>query len=344
MPTGVALLRSSLSSSFSGISTGLRPRVSIYRLQPLLVRTNATVGTSAEGGVINIQQVPAPGSGYIRVLLLNRPEARNAISRELLNTLRFHVDAIGAEQGNGPTRALVIASNVDSAFCAGADLKERKGMTKEEYGFHPSDAMRVALYISVLTRPSRTEAFLKKLRGTFSRLEALPIPTISGISSMALGGGLELALCTHLRVFGSSSIVGLPETRLAIIPGAGGTYRLPRLVGASRARDLILSGRRVTGPESYFIGLCNRLVEVTPEEEAQVGGSRNKVVRESIKLALDICEGGPISIKQALQAVNDFSKGEEAENAAYDGVIETEDRFEALRAFAEKRKPVFRGK
>src|SRR3979490_3221437 len=104
MPPRVAPLRSTLSSSFSGISTGLHPRASIYRLQPVLVRTNATVGTSAEGVAFNIQQVPAPGSGYIRVLLLNRPEARNAISRNLLNTLRFHVDAIAAEQGNGPTR------------------------------------------------------------------------------------------------------------------------------------------------------------------------------------------------------------------------------------------------
>jgi methylglutaconyl-CoA hydratase len=190
----------------------------------------------------------------------------------------------------------------------------------------------------------RTNAFLTKLRGTFSNLEALPIPTISAVSSMALGGGLELALCTQLRVFGSSSIVGLPETRLAIIPGAGGTYRLPRVIGVNRARDLILTGRRVTGAEAYFIGLCNRLVEVTPEEDAQEGVGRSKVLRESVKLALDICEGGPIAIKQALQAVNQFERGEEAENEAYEGVVETEDRFEALLAFAEKRKPVFRGR
>jgi methylglutaconyl-CoA hydratase len=161
---------------------------------------------------------------------------------------------------------------------------------------------------------------------------------------MALGGGLELALCTHLRVFGSSSIVGLPETRLAIIPGAGGTYRLPGLIGANRARDMILTGRRVSGPESYFIGLCDRLVEITPEEEARKGAAREKVMQESIKLALDICEGGPIALKQALQAVNRFQMGEEAENEAYAGVVETEDRFEALRAFAEKRKPSFKGR
>ncbi|KUL91984.1 hypothetical protein ZTR_01191 [Talaromyces verruculosus] len=286
------------------------------------IRPNSTAATSeATGSTINVQQVPAPGSGYVRVLLLNRPKARNAISKELLNALRFQVDAISAEQGNGPTRALVLASNADSAFCAGADLKERKGMSKEE-----------------------TNAFLTKLRGTLSRLEALPIPTISAISSVALGGGLELALSTQLRVFGSTSTVGLPETRIAIIPGAGGTYRLPKLIGLSRARDLILTGRKVTGAEAYFLGICDRLVEITPEEEKQEGVARNKVLHEGVKLALDICEGGPLAIKAALQAVNQYEKGEEAENAAYDTVVETEDRLEALLAFAEKRKPVYRGR
>lgn len=190
----------------------------------------------------------------------------------------------------------------------------------------------------------RTEDFLLKLRATFKNLASLQIPTISAVSSMALGGGLELALCTHLRVFASSCAVGLPETRLAIIPGAGGTYRLPAIIGANRARDMILTGRRVTGPESYFIGLCDRLVEVLPEEEAQEGVARERVLRESIKLALDICEGGPIAIKMALQAVDAYALGERAENAAYEGVIETDDRYEALRAFAEKRKPAFRGR
>ncbi|KAJ5155541.1 Methylglutaconyl-CoA hydratase [Penicillium capsulatum] len=271
--------------------------------------------------VIKTQQIPAPGSGHVRVLQLNRPSARNAISRHMLDTLSKQVDSIAAEEGNGPTRALVVASNVDAAFCAGADLKERAKMTHAE-----------------------TEDFLLKLRKTFSDLAALPVPTISAISSMALGGGLELALCTHLRVFGSSCVVGLPETRLAIIPGAGGTYRLPALVGMNRARDLILTGRRVSGPESYFMGLCDRLVEVLPEEATQEGVAREKVLRESIKLALDISEGGPIAIKQALKAVQGAPLGEVAENRAYEGVIETEDRHEALRAFAEKRKPAFRGR
>ena len=190
----------------------------------------------------------------------------------------------------------------------------------------------------------RTNEFLTKLRGTFRELAALQIPTISSISSIALGGGLELGLCTHFRVFSSSTVVGLPETRLAIIPGAGGTYRLPELIGVPRARDMILTGRRVSGPESYFIGLCDRLVEVLPEEEQQPGVAREKILKESIKLALDICEGGPVAIKEALQAVQGFQQGEKAENAAYAGVMESEDRIEALRAFIEKRKPAYRGR
>ncbi|PYH92749.1 ClpP/crotonase [Aspergillus ellipticus CBS 707.79] len=297
------------------LTATLRPRPISFRI------TVSRFSTSSDNAVIQTQNVPAPGSGSIRVLLLNRPNARNAISVDLLNGLTKHVQSIAAEGGSGPTRALVIGSSADSAFCAGADLKERAKMSREE-----------------------TADFLSQLRSTFSELASLPIPTISAVSSMALGGGLELALCTHLRVFGSSCVVGLPETRLAIIPGAGGTYRLPALIGLNRARDMILTGRRVSGPESYFIGLCDRLVEVLPEEEGKEGVSREKVLRESIKLALDICEGGPIAIKQALRAVDQCALGEKAENEAYAGVMGTEDRFEALKAFAEKRKPVFRGR
>ncbi|KAJ9296797.1 hypothetical protein DTO271G3_4996 [Paecilomyces variotii] len=299
----------------------VRPSLAFPRCPAVSIRVRARYSTKTEDNVIQVQQVPAPGSGHVRVLLLNRPQARNALSRQLLDGLSRHVDSIAAEEANGPTRALIIASNADAAFCAGADLKERAGMTKDE-----------------------TSEFLSKLRGTFSNLAALQIPTISAISSMALGGGLELALCTHLRVFGSSSIVGLPETRLAIIPGAGGTYRLPRLIGMNRARDMIITGRRVTGAESYFIGLCDRLVEITPEEEGKEGVARSKVLRESIKLALDICDGGPIAIKQALKAVSEYERGEAAENEAYAAVLETEDRLEALRAFAEKRRPAFKGR
>ncbi|EXJ84916.1 methylglutaconyl-CoA hydratase [Capronia epimyces CBS 606.96] len=269
---------------------------------------------------IKVQFQPAPHSGNIRILLLDRPEARNALSRGLITELRRHVDEIQAEGGRGSTRALILASNSDKAFCAGADLRERKGMTQEE-----------------------TRAFLTNMRNTFTDLSNLPIPTITAISSVALGGGLELGLCTSLRVFGSSAIVGQPETKLAIIPGAGGTYRLPALIGVNRARDLILTGRRVSGAEAYFLGLCNRLVEITPEDEKDEGKARQKVLDASIQLAHDISEGGPIAVTQAMRAINGWQRGEPAENEAYEVILNTEDRVEALKAFAEKRRPVFKG-
>lgn len=107
---------------------------------------------------------------------------------------------------------------------------------------------------------------------------------------------------------------------------------------------MILSGRRISGAEAYFIGLCDRLVEITPEEAKQAGQARSKVLDVSLQLARDICEGGPIALTQAMRAVNGWERGEEAENEAYDVVLESEDRLEALKAFAEKRRPVFMGR
>ena len=192
-------------------------------------------------------------------------------------------------------------------------------------------------------KPSRTKHFLTLLRDTFTRLSLLPIPTISAISSLALGGGLELALTTTFRVFGSTSLVALPETRLAIIPGAGGTFRLPSLIGTGRARDMILTGRRVTAAEAYFLGLCDRLVEVG-EVQGDKQKERELVLTQAVALARDVCEGGPVATRAALQAVNSWGAGEEAENQAYERVMVTQDRIEALKAFGEKRPPVFKGK
>ncbi|KAL2016793.1 hypothetical protein VTK56DRAFT_2962 [Thermocarpiscus australiensis] len=311
------------------------------------------------GPLIRVTNLPAPNSGHIRVLELNRPEARNAISRALLSSLRDEIDAVHAQYDpatgeemptpswnkrfggiagddqKGPTRALIVASAVESCFCAGADLKERKTFTQED-----------------------TAAFLLNLRTTLTSLSTLPIPTISAISSLALGGGLELALATHFRVLTSNAVVGLPETRLGIIPGAGGTYRLPALIGVPRARDLILTGRRVSAPEAYFLGIADRLVEVGPESEEQakewealeekerekrvLSAARRLALSEAVRLASEIAEGGPIAVRAAIKAVEE--PREEVENSMYERVVRTEDRDEALRAFAEKRKPVFKGR
>ncbi|RYO81401.1 hypothetical protein DL764_009772 [Monosporascus ibericus] len=332
------------------------PRIYL-RLSCQTARRVARSYSSDAGPLIRVTNLPTANTGHIRILELNRPSARNALSRALLTALRAEVEDVQAQYTSdgqeipppprfggaagvdekGPTRALIVASAADASFCAGADLKERRGFTPEE-----------------------TAEFLANLRNTFTTLSALPIPTISAIASLALGGGLELALSTHFRVLASTATVGLPETRLGIIPGAGGTYRLPALVGLPRARDLVLTGRRVSAPEAYFLGLADRLVEVVPEDERDaVGGAdgdgtsgsgpggiperaRRAALAEAVRMAGEICEGGPVAVRAALQAVS-WAR-EEVENAMYERVVRTEDRDEALAAFKEKRKPVFKGR
>ncbi|KAG9241277.1 ClpP/crotonase-like domain-containing protein [Calycina marina] len=295
--------------------------------------------------LMTVTDVAAPSSGRIRILSLTRPSARNAISRQMLWELRSHIDAVAAEYNEegeekkqlqksdgkgvtGATRVLVLASDVDDCFCAGADLKERAGFTADE-----------------------TNEFLAKLRDTFTTLSMLPIPTVSAVSSLALGGGLELALCTTMRVLASTAQIGLPETRLGIIPGAGGTYRLPALIGLGRARDMILTGRRVSAAEAYFLGLADRLVEVLPDEKIEEEKEQKKelkkrandeCLKQAVILAGQICEGGPIAVRAALKAVG-WAR-EDVENKMYEKVVDTNDRHEALKAFREKRLPVFTGR
>lgn len=187
----------------------------------------------------------------------------------------------------------------------------------------------------------RTNSFLHSLRTTLTTLSYLPIPTISAISSIALGGGLELALATTLRVFASRAIIGLPETQLGIIPGAGGTYRLRHLVGEARALELILTGRRVSGEEAFRLGICERVVETGAGEEAK-SVARGEVLDAAIGMAKKICEGGPGAVGAVLRAVRGGSA--EAEGRQYEGVLGFEDRDEALRAFGEKRKARFTGR
>ncbi|KAG2652762.1 hypothetical protein PVAP13_1NG378300 [Panicum virgatum] len=185
--------------------------------------------------------------------------------------------------------------------------------------------------------PAEIRDFVNSLRSTFSSIEALSIPTIAVVEGAAFGGGLELALSCDLRICGKDAKFSLPETSLAIIPGAGGTQRLPRIVGRSRAKELIFTGRRFDAAEAVSMGVVNYCV---PAGEAY---------QKALELAREINQKGPLAIKMAKKAINggaevDMTSALAVEEECYEQVLHTQDRLEGLAAFAEKRKPVYTGK
>lgn len=249
--------------------------------------------------------------GQVAVLTLNRPESMNSISVELLLALGEQIEAI---RFDSDVRVVIITGAGDRAFCSGADLKERATMS-----------------------PDEVKAFIYTIRNTFSVVDDLPKPTIAAVNGFAFGGGTELALACDLRIAADSAQMGLTETRLAIIPGAGGTQRLPRLVGKGKAKELIFTGRRVPAEEALAIGLVNRV------------SAPDGLLDNAMALAAEICEAGPIAIQQAKYAINhgmetDLNSGLAIESAAYWATIPTEDRLEGLAAFREKRKPEYKGR
>ncbi|XP_002976279.2 probable enoyl-CoA hydratase 2, mitochondrial isoform X1 [Selaginella moellendorffii] len=246
----------------------------------------------------------------IMVLELNRAEAKNAIGVDMLGKFQSALDRL---QDDDAARVVILRSVVPGVFCAGADLKERKKMSVFE-----------------------AQKFVTSLRSTFSSLEVLSLPTIAAVEGVALGGGLELALSCDLRICGAEATFGLPETGLAIIPGAGGTQRLPRLIGRSRAKELIFTGRRIGADEAKSYGLVEYLT------------AAGDAYRKALELAKIISNQGPLAIKMAKVAIDrgsevDAASGMEIEEACYGQVLKSKDRLEGLAAFAEKRSPVYRG-
>jgi len=250
----------------------------------------------------------------IVVFGINRPKAMNALSKNLVKNLNEAVDAVKFDKN---CRVLIIRSLAKGAFCAGADLKERAAMPPAEVG--PAVA---------------------RGRAIIGAWESLPMPVIAAIDGVALGGGLEMALACDLRVASDDARLGLTETRLAIIPGGGGTQRLPRVVGLAKAKELIYTARILRGRDAEAIGLVNHCVDQNEEGDA--------AYLRSLDLAREILPNGPIGVKMAKLAINkgtevDISSGLSFEEAAYAQVIPTQDRIEALMAFREKRKPEFKG-
>ncbi|MCA0969007.1 enoyl-CoA hydratase [Halobacillus litoralis] len=247
---------------------------------------------------------------HVYVLTLNRPEAANALSTALLDALQDKVTEI---QHSEHVRAVIITGSGNKAFCAGADLKERRGMNDE-------DVIQT----------------VRKIGDTIRLVEQIPVPTIALINGVAFGGGLELALACDLRMMSTSAKVGLTETSLAIIPGAGGTQRLSRLIGLGRAKEMIYTAKPVEANRAYQIGLVEYIHD--PQllfEEAQ-------------DLASTMARNGPVAMKQAKKAINEgydtsLADGLEIEHRCYKETIPTQDRLEGLEAFKEKRKPIYKG-
>ena len=258
-----------------------------------------------EPGLVSLER-----EGDIAILTLRRPEVMNCLSFPTLKRLRRLCFELREDLS---IRCVVITGAGGKAFCAGADLKERKTMPKE-----------------------LVPVFVKNIRRLMDDVEALPQPTVAAINGFAFGGGTELLLACDLRVASPHAQLGLTEVALAIIPGAGGTQRLPRLVGKSRAKDLILTARRVGAAEAERIGLVNRVAGEAGLEAC---------ARE---LAAAIAANGPVAVRAAKEAIDHgaelpLEQGLEVEARCYERTLPTRDRLEALAAFAEKRKPRYSG-
>jgi methylglutaconyl-CoA hydratase len=247
----------------------------------------------------------------IAVWRIDREDRMNALSRSLVRALG---DAARAAASDAAVRAIVLTGTGSRAFCAGADLKERQSMSIDD-----------------------VRDFLSLYRAVFGLIDALPKPTIAALNGVAFGGGLELALACDFRVAAHHVELGLTETSLGIIPGAGGTQRLTALVGAAKAKELILFARRLRAHEAASLGLVNLVASET-----------EGVLDAAIAFAQPLVSGAPIAISAALAAIDaaaydGLETGLSVERNQYERTLLSSDRLEALKAFSEKRKPAFRG-
>lgn len=269
--------------------------------------------TSDSKDDMHVRYLDGEDAGIV-VVALNRPKAKNAISK---NLVKMMYDAVDDIKKNNKVRSVILCSLVPGIFCAGADLKERAKMHQSEVG-----------------------PFVSKARALITELGNLPMPTIAAIDGAALGGGLEMALACDIRIAANSAKMGLVETKLAIIPGAGGTQRLPRAIGVSFAKELIFAARAVDGAEACRLGLVNHSVEQNESGDA--------AYLRALELAREINPQGPIAVRMAKLAINqgievDLSTGLAIEEACYAQVIPTKDRLEGLAAFKDKRRPHYKG-
>lgn len=245
------------------------------------------------------------------VLTLNRPDAMNSLNGPLVQALG---ETFYQLRYDDDVRVIIVTGAGDKAFCAGADLKERRDMSETQV------RQRIDDY-----------------REVFRRVATVPKPTICAINGYAFGGGLELAMACDLRVVDEQTKIGLTELKLGIIPGAGGTQRLVRLVGLARAKELIFTAARISGERAAEIELVN------------YAEPADQVMERARGLAEQMLSSAPIALAQAKKAIDtghevDLESGLELESTAYAVTLPTEDRQEGLAAFKEKRDPEFKGR
>jgi enoyl-CoA hydratase len=246
----------------------------------------------------------------IAIITVNRPDKLNALNAETVNELRTALEQVAADAA---IRAVIITGAGDKSFVAGADIAELAQMT-------PISGIDVA----------------RQGQDTFRMLETMRKPVIAAVNGFALGGGLELALACHFRVASDNAKFGLPEVKLGIIPGYGGTVRLPRVVGRGRALELILTGEMIDAQEAYRVGLVNHIY---PQSE---------LLDAAQQLAKKIAANGPVAVALAIEAVDHgfHAATEDAlrlEAKLFGLLASTQDMREGMGAFLEKRKANFQG-
>jgi enoyl-CoA hydratase/carnithine racemase len=258
-----------------------------------------------------VSDIVVEESGSTLWVTLNRPDVRNALSR----ALNLELQDLAAEiEHREDVHAIVLTGAGEKAFCAGADLKERRGVSAAE-----------------------SATFINAIGGAINAFGEMRKATICAMNGSAYGGGLELALACDFRICVEGAEMGLTEVRLGIIPGAGGTQRLPRLVGEARAKELIMLGRRIGAARALEIGLVNQVVP-----------------RAGLRAAVDallaeLAGCAPLSVTEAKSAIErgharSLSDGLSIERECYEVTLFSEDRDEGLAAFAEGRPPNYRGR
>lgn len=242
---------------------------------------------------------------------INRQEALNTFNYETLCALQTVITEVHLD---AEINVVIIRGAGEKAFSAGADLKERKTLTINE-----------------------VRRNVKAIGDVFHQIASLPQPTIAAVNGYAFGGGFELMLACDFAIAVSDSQLGMTETSWGIIPGAGGTQRLPRRIGEMRAKELIFTAKKISAEEAKALGIVLDVVE------------RSELADTCQKLAQNIMKNGPVAVRQAKYAISqgmnvDLQTGLQIEEKAYEITIPTEDRIEALQAFAEKREPNFKGR